>query len=89
MQPDENISNKKANNNTSQNIRNDAQSIKENGAHMAETIIEEGQHKYDQIKSYSAHYLEMLEEEVAAKPVQSMAIAVGAGMILSFLLKRR
>lgn len=89
MQPNANTSKKKANNNAAKNIRDDARSIKEDGAHIAETVIAQGKNKYGQIKSYAAHYIEMLEEKVAEKPVQSIALAVGAGMILSSLLKRR
>lgn len=89
MQPTENTSKEKANNNASKNISDGIQSIKEDGAHIAETMIEQGQDTYDHIKSSSARYIKMLEKEVAAKPVQSMAIAVGAGMFLSFLLRAR
>lgn len=88
MQPVENTS-KKIATSSSGNIRDDIRSIKEDGAHIAETVIAQGQNKYDQIKSYSANYVKMLEKEVASNPVQSMAIAVGTGMVLSFLLRRR
>ena len=89
MLPNENTAKVKANNNTSKNISDDIRSIKEDGAHIAETMIERGQDTYDQIKSHTARYIKMLEKEVASKPVQSMAIAVGAGMFLSFLLRAR
>ncbi len=88
MQPIENTSKEKANNNASKNIREDVRSIKEDGAHIAETIIHQGQDQYDKLKSSSARYLKMLGEEVSSKPLQSMAIAVGAGMVLSFMLRR-
>ena len=88
MQINENISKEKTNSNASKNIGEDLQSIKENGAHIAETVMEQGQDKYDQLKLSSARYIKMLEREVAEKPVQSMAIALGAGMVLSFLLRR-
>jgi ElaB/YqjD/DUF883 family membrane-anchored ribosome-binding protein len=88
MQTVENTS-KKIESNSSGNLRDDIRSIKEDGAHIAETMIAQGQNQYDQIKSYSSNYIKMLEKEVASKPVQSMAIAVGAGMVLSFLLRRR
>lgn len=80
---------KKANNNTSESISDDIRSIKEDGAHIAETIAEEGKSKYDQIKSYSSRYIKKLEKEVAEKPVQSMALAMGAGIALGILLRRR
>lgn len=79
MQPTENTPKEKANNNASRNLSDGIQSIKEDGASIAETMIEQGQDTYDHIKSSSARYIKMLEKEVAAKPVQSMAIAVGAG----------
>lgn len=89
MQPAETTSKKISENNSSRNIRDDIQSIKEDGAHIAELMIEQGRNKYDQMKSYSAQYVKALEKEVASKPVQSVAIAIGAGMILGFLLRRR
>ncbi len=64
------------------------QSMKKDGANFAESILEQGHDKYEQLKSQSFHYIKMLEEEVVAKPAQSMAIAVGAGMVLSYLLRR-
>lgn len=88
MQPTETLLKEKANNNASRNISDDIRSLKEDGANIAETMIEHGHDTYDHIKSSSARYVKMLEKEVALKPVQSMAIAVGAGMVLSFLLRR-
>lgn len=89
MQPTENTSKEKANNNASKDMKDDMKSIKEDGASLAKTMVEQGQDTYDHIKSSSARYIKMLEKEVAAKPLQSMAIAVGAGMFLSFLLRAR
>ena len=85
----EKTSKEKANNNTSNKIRDDIRSIKEDGAHIAGLMVEQGQETYDQMKASSARYIKMLEKEVAEKPVQSMAIALAAGMFLSFLLRRR
>lgn len=89
MLPDKNTPKEKANNNASANIRDDIRSIKEDGAHIAETVVAQGKVKYGQMKSYSTRYIKMLEKKVADKPVQSMAIAVGTGMVLGFLLRRR
>lgn len=88
MQLNETTPTDKTNSNASRNISQDMRSIKENGAHIAETVLEQGQDKYEQLKLSSARYIKMLEREVAEKPVQSMAIALGAGMVLSFLLRR-
>lgn len=40
-------------------------------------------------QNYSKDQLETIEKEVKAKPAQSMAIAFGAGILLSALLRRR
>lgn len=66
-----------------------ARHIKEDAVHIAESVVAEGQHKLSDLKSFAGSYLKVLEKEVMAKPVQSMAIAVGAGAILSLLLRRR
>ncbi len=88
MQPTENTSRKIPANNPSENIRDGIQSIKEDGIQIREAVIAQGHDTYNQMKSSSARYIKMLEKEVAAKPVQSIAIAVGAGMVLSLLLRR-
>ncbi len=86
--PAERNSKEKANSNMPKNVRDDFQSLKQDGANIAHTVMEQGHDTYDHLKASSARYVRMLENEVASKPVQSMAIAVGAGMILSFLLRR-
>ncbi len=88
MQPTENTSRKIAANNPSENIRDGIQSIKEDGIQIGEAVIAQGHDTYNQMKSNSARYIKMLEKEVAEKPVQSIAIAIGAGMVLSLLLRR-
>jgi ElaB/YqjD/DUF883 family membrane-anchored ribosome-binding protein len=89
MMPIENTSKKIAANNASENMREGIQSIKQDGAHIAETMIAQGQDTYDHVKSSSARYIKMLEQEIVSKPVQSIAIAIGAGMVLSLMLRRR
>lgn len=89
MKLNENIQKEKANNNVANEVKDHVKSIKEDGTSLAGTIIEQGQDTYDHMKSSSAYYIKILEKEVASKPVQSMALAVGAGMFLSFLLRAR
>jgi hypothetical protein len=74
--------------NGSENIRKGIQSIKLDGANFAEAMMEKGQDGYTQMKLKSTEYIKSLEREVASKPIQSMAIALGVGMILSSLLRR-
>lgn len=48
MDPIENISKRAETRNTAENIRSSIQSIKEDGVHIAEAMIEQGQDKYNQ-----------------------------------------
>jgi ElaB/YqjD/DUF883 family membrane-anchored ribosome-binding protein len=88
MQNFDNTSKKLASN-TSVNIHDDLQRIKQDSAHIAETLIAQGHEKYDEIKSNSLSYIKLLEKQITSKPVQSVAIAIGTGLLLSLLLKRR
>jgi hypothetical protein len=88
MLPEEKILKDVETSNGSENIRRSIQSIKLDGANFAEAMMEEGQDRYSQMKLKSAEYIKSLEREVASKPIQSMAIALGVGMILSSLIRR-
>ncbi len=63
--------------------------LKEDTIEIAEEIVAEGQHKMQDIRSYTTKYLKNMEKEIMEKPVQSIAIAFAAGTILSLLLGRR
>ena len=63
--------------------------IKEDTMELASEIAAEGQHRMEDIRSYAAKYLKMMEKEIVAKPAQSIAIAFATGAILSLMLGRR
>ncbi|TVQ81925.1 MAG: hypothetical protein EA357_11410 [Micavibrio sp.] len=83
----------------SENSHKDLKSIREGGAdlarhvkedtrNIAESMAAEGQHKLDDLKSFAGKHIKNLEKEIAANPMESMAIALGTGALLSFLLRR-
>jgi ElaB/YqjD/DUF883 family membrane-anchored ribosome-binding protein len=45
--------------------------------------------KYDDVKNYARNTLHSLEREVAAKPMQCMAMAFAAGAFLTMIMGRR
>lgn len=65
-----------------------ARHLKEDAVHIAESIAAEGQHRYQDAKTFAGRYLNVLEKEVTEKPMQSMAIALGAGALLGLFLRR-
>ncbi len=85
--------------NASCDIQDDLKTIKDGGAdlarhlkedvvHIAESVAVEGRHRYHDAKSTVGKYLKVLEKEVTEKPMQSVAIALGAGALLGLLLRR-
>lgn len=65
-----------------------ARHLKEDVVHIAESVAVEGRQRYDDAKSVAEKYLKVLEKEVTEKPMQSVAIALGAGALLGLLLRR-
>lgn len=63
--------------------------IKEDTINIAHSVAAEGQEKIKEMKSYAGGYLDMIEHEVSAKPVQSLAIAFVSGFFINLLLGRR
>jgi ElaB/YqjD/DUF883 family membrane-anchored ribosome-binding protein len=65
-----------------------ARHLKEDVVHIAESVAAEGQHRYDDAKSFAGKYMKAIENEVTEKPMQSVALAIGAGALLGLLLRR-
>jgi len=81
-------------------IKKDAQSIKENTIELGRHIKTDGSMKVEEIKDVASEKISNLsdqgreqliyaENKVREKPLQSVAIAFGAGLALSLLLGRR
>lgn len=66
-----------------------ARHLKEDAFNITESVIAEGKNRLAGFQSYASQQLKTLEQEIVANPAKSMAIAVGAGALLSFLLSRR
>ena len=81
------------------NIREDIQSLKGNIVALSKKMEAEGRLSAAELKAkamnnvsslqdYSKDQLAAVEKEIKAKPAQSVAIAFGAGLVLSLLMRR-
>jgi len=81
-------------------IKEDAKSIKENTIELGRHIKTDGSVKAEELKEVASEKMStiseqgreqimMAENKVREKPLQSVAIAFGAGLALSLLLGRR
>jgi len=65
------------------------QHLKEDTAEIAKSAAAEAQLRFEGVKTKASGYLETVENEVTAKPMQSVAIAFVAGALLSMIMGRR
>lgn len=81
-------------------LKEDAASLKDNAIQLAQRVRDEGEQKvrqakdavsegYERFKSSSADQLRDVEKRVKDKPLQSIAIAFGVGLIASYIFGRR
>lgn len=82
------------------NIKEDLQTLKADASNLVQHVVADGQEKlreagqitsntYESLKSIGARQLKKAELEIKAKPIQSIAVAFGVGLVASFLLGRR
>ncbi|MDP9196564.1 MAG: DUF883 C-terminal domain-containing protein [Pseudomonadota bacterium] len=65
------------------------QHVKEDAREIARSAMNGAMEKMQDLRSFMGRTGEYLEKEVRARPLQSLGIAVAAGAVLSFLLRRR
>jgi ElaB/YqjD/DUF883 family membrane-anchored ribosome-binding protein len=79
--------------NTAEDIKYDAKSGLANMSHSlqdnASEYLAKVEEKMTHMKDYGRHQMDRVETEVRANPAKSIAMAFGAGIIVSFLLGRR
>ena len=63
--------------------------IKDDTMDIVHSVAAEGQQQIKGLKSQVRHYMKLMEQEISAKPVQSVAIAFASGFFINLLMRRR
>ncbi len=76
-----------------QHIREDIDSLKNNVVALTKTVQHEvadsAMSRFEKVKKSSRDVVNEIEKDVKQKPLQSLATAFGAGLVLSALMRRR
>ncbi len=76
-----------------ENIREDIDSLKSNVVALTKTVKHEVADttatRLERIRKRGKETMGRVEKDVKAKPMQSLAMAFGAGLVLSTLMRRR
>lgn len=66
-----------------------AEMVKEKAARTAETVKESVREGADRVQAEAAHAVGSFRDRVSERPITSLAIGIGIGLLVGFMLHRR